>query len=241
MTRNDDMTGIRNYTDFLAALQAAGFSMAGGQAAGIYAVIPFSWNETPAWDTPVRWHTGHQDTDPWAWRMRVLAENRDIAYGKFFFRKGGYITRDWYPCFLAARRNGMDFASAYQAGLFSQTSRQIYRLISDQGRVPLHAIRPMTGLKGPVIEKALVDLQMGLFITICGEMQHVTPYGSTQGWPSTVLCTTEAFWGDDVFTEASSMTRQQAVRQITEQVLALNPGAAAARIERFIHASVSPI
>ena len=228
------MRGIQNYTEFLAALQAAGFSMAGGHASGIYAVITFSWNETPAWDTPVRWHTGDQDTDPWVWRMRLLEEQRDIAYGKFFFRKGGYITRAWYPCFLAARRGDIDFDSAYRMGRFSQASRQVYRTISEQGRLPLHDIRHATGLKGPVIERALVDLQMGLFITICGEMQKATSYGAPKGWPSTVLCTTELFWGEEVFAEAAAMTRQHAIEKITGQVLTLNPAASAARITRFI-------
>ncbi len=225
---------IQHYEDFVTALRAAGFSMAGGHASGIYAVVPFSWNEEPDWETPVRWHTGDPETDPWVWRMRLLAEKRGVAYGKFFFRKGGYITRDWYPCFLAARRGGMDFAAAYQEGRFSQASRQVYRLIQEHGQVPLHEIRRLTGLAGPVIERALVDLQMGLFVTICGEQQNITPSGTARGWPSTVLCTTEAFWGEAVFAEAAALSREQAAGQIVRQVIALNPAASAARITRFI-------
>jgi len=228
------MKVIRHYEDFVSALQTAGFSMAGGRAAGIYSVIGFSWNEAPCWETAVRWHTGDPETDPWVWRMRLLEEKRAVAYGKFFFRQGGYITRDWYPCFLAARRGGMDFATAYQAGRFSQASRQIYRLIQEHGQVPPHEIRRLTGLAGPVIERALIDLQMGLFVTICGEQQNIAPSGAARGWPSTVLCTTEAFWDEAVFAEAAAMTWQQASGQIAEQVRALNPAASAARIARFI-------
>ena len=228
------MKVIRHYEDFVSALQTAGFSMAGGRAAGIYSVIGFSWNEAPCWETAVRWHTGDPETDPWVWRMRLLEEKRAVAYGKFFFRQGGYITRDWYPCFLAARRGGMDFATAYQAGRFSQASRQIYRLIQEHGQVPLHEIRRLTGLAGPVIERALIDLQMGMSVTIYDEQQNIAPSGAARGWPSTVLCTTEAFWDEAVFAEAAAMTWQQASGQIAEQVRALNPAASAARIARFI-------
>lgn len=41
-------------------------------------MISWNWNETPSYDTPVRWHTGDPETDPWEWRIRVLDERDDI-------------------------------------------------------------------------------------------------------------------------------------------------------------------
>ena len=75
---------VQNYSDFCEELLAAGFSMAGGNAKGIYAVVPFDWKANDVFDTPVRWHTGEPETDPWEWRMRVLEERDDIAYAKVF-------------------------------------------------------------------------------------------------------------------------------------------------------------
>jgi hypothetical protein len=225
---------IRNYQDFLTTLLAAGFAMAGGRSEGIYAVVPFSWTDRPQDETSIRWHTGDPDTDPWVWRMRVLAERTDIAYGKFFFRKGGYITRDWYPFFLAARRDGRDFESAYRMGTISREARQIYQAIRERGRLPMHELRRQTGLKGALAERALVDLQMGLFVTVCGEAQKVSPQGAPCGWASTVLCTGDQFWGEAVLAEAARLTRQEAVDQITSRILLLNPQANARQIERFI-------
>ena len=88
------MTRIYNYTDFVEALLKAGFSMGGGNSDGVFALVPWSWEETPPYDTPVRWHTGDAETDPWEWRMRVLDERGDIAYGKVFFKKSGFITKE---------------------------------------------------------------------------------------------------------------------------------------------------
>ncbi len=57
-----------------------------------------------AFGESIAWHTEDPETDPWEWRIRVLDEYTDIAYGKLFFRKSGYITKEWYPYFLAVRR-----------------------------------------------------------------------------------------------------------------------------------------
>ena len=104
---------IVNYSDFVKELKRIGFSMGGGNDEGIHSVINWSWNETPPYETPVRWHTGDSDTDPWEWRMRVLEERNDIAYSKLFFRKSGYITADWYPYFYAVRRGNQSFDDVY--------------------------------------------------------------------------------------------------------------------------------
>ena len=87
---------IRNYSDFCEELLKCGFSMGGGNARGIYALISFDWKNVPP-DSPIVWHTGDPETDPWEWRMRVLQERDDIAYGKVFFGASGYITKEWYP------------------------------------------------------------------------------------------------------------------------------------------------
>ena len=115
---------IQNYDDFCAELLRAGFSLGGGSDKGIYAVVPFDWTQQPA-GTAVRWHTGDPETDPWEWRMRVLEERSDIAYAKLFFRTSGYITREWYPYFIAARRQGMTFDELWEDGRLTDLSRRI--------------------------------------------------------------------------------------------------------------------
>ena len=91
-----DNKPIRNFNDFVDVLLAAGFSMGGGNSEGIISIIPWSWNEHPPYETPVRWHTGDPENDPWEWRMRVLDERDDIAYERCFlikaviFQKNGH-------------------------------------------------------------------------------------------------------------------------------------------------------
>ena len=92
---------IQNFEDFCRELNSCGFSMGGGNAKGIFALIDYDWMNQDMLDTPVKWHCGDPEVDPWEWRMRVLEERTDIAYSKVFFKTSGFITRDWYPCFYA--------------------------------------------------------------------------------------------------------------------------------------------
>ena len=100
---------IQNFADFCRELLSCGFSMGGGNAKGIFALIDYDWTNQDVLDTPVKWHCGDPEVDPWEWRMRVLEERTDIAYSKVFFKTSGFITRDWYPFFYAVRRNGESF------------------------------------------------------------------------------------------------------------------------------------
>ncbi|HWQ58329.1 MAG TPA: hypothetical protein VN540_04845 [Clostridia bacterium] len=227
---------IRCYADFVSALLEAGFSMGGGND-GIYSVLSWGWEEEPPYPTPVRWHTGDPETDPWEWRMRVLNEREDIAYAKVFFKKSGYITREWIPCFLAARRGGRTLAEEYEDGIVSAYAKRIYEAVREYETLPLHAIAPVCGYgkeEKPKIERALVELQMKLYLTMCGRQRKVSRMGEEYGWSSTVFCTAERFWGEAVFEEAARLVRQDAAERIARRVLALNPDAEKKKIEKFI-------
>lgn len=224
---------VQNYEDFCAELLKSGFSLGGGSDKGIYAVVPFDWTEQPE-GTAVRWHTGEPDTDPWEWRMRVLEERSDIAYAKVFFRGSGYITEEWYPYFLAARRKGMTFDEAWEAGLVSDLARRIYRAVEENGRVAMHEIKQLAGLSGESsahIEKAMTDLQMGMFLTICGRQQKLDKFGNAYGWSSTVFYTVEEFWGKNF----DIPEPEEAAEKIRSRVLQLNPAAQERKIKKFIY------
>ena len=231
------MINIQNFDDFTAALAGAGFSMGGGNDNGVFSIISWDWNEPPPYDTPVRWHTGDPDTDPWEWRMRVLEERDDVAYAKLFFKKSGYITKEWYPYFLAARRGGRSLTDAYYDGDISNCAKRIYDVISENGALPVHTLKRFAGFSkadGSKVESALTELQMKLYITMCGRQQKLSRQGLEYGWHSNVLCRIEDFWNAEVFEEAAEIDKDDAVHSITEQILKLNPMAEERMIVKFI-------
>lgn len=234
---NIENATIQNYNDFVTVLLDAGFSMGGGNSEGIFAAISWNWKEDPPYDTPVRWHTGDTDTDPWEWRMRVLDERNDIAYGKLFFKKSGYISKEWYPYFLAVRRGGKSFADAYADGEISRFAKRIYDVILEYEILPLHAIKQIARFSkedASGFDRALAELQMNMYITMCGRQQKVSRKGEEYGWSSTVFCTAERFFGSEVFEKAAKITKREAEEIITEQIYKLNPEAQERRTSKFI-------
>lgn len=229
---------ITNYNDFVTELLAAGFSVStGGNDEGIFGLIKYGWNEEVP-DNPVRWHTGDPETDPWEWRMRVLDERDDIAYAKIFFRKGGFITKEWYPYFLAARRGRMTFEDEYNEGKISHFAKRIYETVAEQDCLALHDIKQLAGFKREdkaKFDNAVTELQMRMHLTICGRKQKTSHKGEGYGWHSTVLCTTEKFWVAEIFDEASQISAAQAHEMISEQVYKLNPNAIGKKIAKFIY------
>ena len=227
---------IKNYDDFITSLFKAGFSGAiGGKDDGVFGLFRYGWGAED--ESSIHWHTGDPETDPWEWRMRVLNERSDIAYSKVFFRKAGYITKEWYPYFLAARRGGKSFDEMYADGIYSNYAKRIYEILRDNGSLPFHEIKLLGGFDKKdtsKFEKALTDLQMGLFITMSGMQQKISRIGIEYGWFSTVFCTTERFWGNDVFDRAANINTDEAEEKITERILELNPLADEKKIVKFI-------
>ena len=82
-------------------------------------------------------------------------------------------------------------------------------------------------------DRALVSLQRNLFITMCGQTQKKNRQGQGYGWNSTVFCTVEDFWKEDLSTALSPQDACQAIR---DQILKLNPQAQEKNIRKFIQA-----
>ena len=230
---------IKNYNDFVNDLLSAGFSMGGGNDEGIYAVVPWSWNQDSPYKTPVHWHTGDAETDPWEWRIRVLDERDDIAYGKLFFKKSGFIARKWYPYFLAVRRGGIGFDETYSDGKISHYAKRIYDVISTAGSLPTEETKRLGGFdkeEKSKFDSALTDLQMRMFLTTDGRRNKRNNHGEEYGWASATFCTTERFWEHtDVFTLADKLSEADAFAAIREQVLSLNPTADEKKVRKFAY------
>ena len=224
---------VKSFDEFCGELLRCGFSMGGGNAKGIFSVVP-SDAQAQAAGSPVRWHTGNKDTDPWEWRMRALLERQDIAYGKVFLGVSGYISREWYPFFLAVRRQGLVFDEWYDDGRCSRMEKEIYEAICENGRLALHELKSLCSIKKESagrLDRALVNLQKNLFITMCGHKQKSNSAGEDYGWSSTMFCTTEEFWGGDI---SSELPAGQAFQKIHGRVLELNPAAEEKVIRKFI-------
>lgn len=221
---------ISRYEDFIQALQATGFCLGGENAHGVFTLNSF-------FDQGIEYHTGDAEHDPWAWRMRVLTEEKDIAYAKLFFGLGGYVTREWYPRFLAVRRAGCNLEEAYREGHIGRLEHEIYCALRPAGRASVLELKTMLSLSksdSSRFERAVTALQQKMFVTICGEKQKLSKSGQPYGWPVTVLCPVEDFFEEEVFAEASRLNPEQAYQSIYAQIKTLNPRVQERAAEKFI-------
>ena len=75
--------------------------------------LPLFKNEIPGFSleertAPEYWWSGDAKSDPWEWR-EIIARSGKVAYGKFFDKKAGFISKQWFPYFANFRRDGYDF------------------------------------------------------------------------------------------------------------------------------------
>lgn len=69
--------------------------------------LPLFKNEIPGFSleertAPEYWWSGDAKSDPWEWR-EIIARSGKVAYGKFFDKKAGFISKQWFPYFANRR------------------------------------------------------------------------------------------------------------------------------------------
>ena len=74
--------------------------------------------------SPRFWWTGDREQDPWEWR-EIIARTGTVAYGKFFNKKAGFISKKWFPYFANYRRQGYDFDSRWEDELANIRCKKI--------------------------------------------------------------------------------------------------------------------
>ena len=80
----------------------------------------------------------------------------------------------------------------------SHNAKRIYEAVEKRGELPLEEIKREAGFSSAdkqAFTKAITELQMRMFITMCGRSRRRTKTGEEYGWSSTVFCTVPAFLG----------------------------------------------
>ena len=159
--RRDDPRRLRTPEDLLALVQEIGFlPLFANDISG------FSVEErTPAGD----WWVDDPAVDPWAWRQ-VLTPNDNVAYGKFFDKKAGFVSKDWFPDFANYRRDGYDYEGLYEDGKMKYRNKQIMDAFEADERMKGLEILSCDLKKKAAVEKgfegSVTELQMQTFLIV---------------------------------------------------------------------------
>ena len=182
------------------------------------------------------WWTGDPALDPWEWR-EIIAKSHQVAYGKFFAGKAGFISLQWLPFFVNFRRDGYDFDSRWEDGLAGRREKLIMDLLTgrdDDGDMTFPDIRILsTDLKkkagfGKSGEKnypgIITGLQMQTYLVISDFVRRKNKKGFAYGMPVSILRPPESIWGYETVTRAYDEKPEVSWERIAERTEELFPG-----------------
>ncbi|MBQ9558268.1 MAG: hypothetical protein IJU94_06665 [Clostridia bacterium] len=173
------------------------------------------------------WWCGDPDRDPWEWR-KTLAEGGEVAYGKFFAGKAGFISLDLLPFFANWRRDGYDFDALWSDGKADRREKLIMDLFGDGGELYSNEMKRLAGFgKGGAknFEGTLTALQHRLYLTVRDFRQRVNRAGEPYGWPIAVYSTPERRWGRELISSAYSEPPEASRERVFARLRELYPAA----------------
>lgn len=178
------------------------------------------------------WWSGSTEHDPWEWR-EIIARSGEVAYGKFFYNKAGFISREWLPYFVNYRRDGYDFDSRYEDGLAARRSKKIMDLFEEYEELFSFEMKKKAGF-GKDGEKnfsgVVTELQMQTYLTVTDFRSRKNKAGESYGWSVAVYSTPEQLWGRDFVTSAYKEEPQESWNRILRRMQELYPEAAQKQI-----------
>ena len=172
--------------------------------------LPLFSNDIPGFSVEERvpdyvWWTGDEASDPWAWRV-ILARDPDIAYGKFFNKSAGFVSKSFFPTFANYRRNGYDFDSLFEDELASYRAKKVMDVFELDDEAVGKELLSYEVKELAAVDKnfqgTLTDLQMQTYLILSDFRQRKNKKGQTYGWHIAAVETPETKWGRGFVTSA---------------------------------------
>lgn len=187
--------------------------------------LPLFQNEIPGFSVEEHtraqgWWTGDDEQDPWQWRQ-IIARSGQVAYGKFFGKKAGFVSKAWFPQFANFRRDGYDFDSRWDEGLASLRQKRIMDQFQQRDELFSFELKQLAGFgKGGEknFEGTVTDLQMQCYLLTRDFRQRVNRKGMPYGWPISVYVTPETLWGYEHISSAYAVAPAQSEALIRQQL-----------------------
>ena len=208
----DDPARIQSWEELIDWIDEVGF-------------LPLFKNEVPGFSveentSDLYWWTGDKEQDPWEWRV-LIARSGQVAYGKFFGKKAGFVSKEWFPHFANYRRDGYDFDSRWDEELASMRCKRIMDQFENRDELFSFELKRLAGFgKGGEknFDGAVTDLQMQGYLLIRDFRRRVNQKGLEYGWPISIYSTPEALWGYDHISSAYHIAPAESRELIDRQV-----------------------
>lgn len=206
--------------------------------------LPLFRNEIPGFSLEERtvaedWWCGNPEVDPWEWRT-IIARGGEIAYGKFFNGKAGFISKKWLPYFVNYRRDGYDFDALWEDGKASRRQKKIMDLFAEENadaelysyEMKQNAGFGKGGEKG--FDGTVSNLQMLTYLCVRDFRQKKNKKGQEYGWAIAVYSTPEHIFGSDFVRSAYSEEPSESGNRIATYIKDVYPIATDSQIKRIL-------
>lgn len=171
------------------------------------------------------WWSGDAARDPWEWR-EIVAARGEIAYGKFFGGRAGFISKDWLPVFANHRRDGYDFDALWDDEKASFRQKKIMDQVGEGVEILSNELKEKAGF-GKDGEKnfegTVTALQMSLYLCVKEFRCRKNKKGEFYGWPIAVYTRPESLWGYEHVTSAYGEKPEESRQKILERMRELYP------------------
>lgn len=226
--RWDDPCRIRSWQELILWIDEIGF-------------LPLFKNEIDGFSAEehtsnLYWWSGDPEQDPWEWRQ-IIARSGRVAYGKFFEKKAGFISKSWFPHFANWRRDGYDFDSRWDEELASLRQKRIMDQFSVKDELYSFELKRLAGFgKGGEknFEGTITDLQMNGYLLIRDFRQRLNKKGQPYGWPISVYTMPETLWGHEHISSAYSTEPTHSRDLIYQQISKYFPAATDASLQAIL-------
>ena len=224
----DDPECLHTVDDAIAYINEIGF-------------LPLFKNEIPGFSleertVPEYWWSGDTEVDPWEWR-EIIARLGEVAYGKFFDKKAGFISKEWLPYFANYRRDGYDFDSLWEDGKASRRQKKIMDLYEEKEELYSNEIKKLAGFgkggeKG--FDGTITDLQMKTYLTVKDFRQRKNKQGEAYGWPIAIYTTPEKLFGFEHVRSRYKENPSDSKEAIANHIRDIYPIASEKQIQKII-------
>ena len=172
---------------------------------------------------------GGWDWPLWKWKGPIVTEG-GCVYGKFFDKKAGFVSRDWWPDLYNWRRH------THPAPVAGSVEEAILLTLREQGSLITRELRAACGFTGPKMRSRfdgyVTRLQMACRIVTQDFVYPRDKHGHEYGWGWSLLTTPEQLLGK----EACQCPRapQDSYQRMLEHLGHILPGATLPELTKIL-------
>ena len=216
---------IHNATELMGYIQQVGFLPL------LYSGIP-GYSADEAVDPECRYvllDDGSWDWPLWDWKGPITTEG-DCVYGKFFNKKAGFVSRDWWPDLYNWRRH------AHPAPPPGSVEETILMTLREHGSLITRDLRRLCGFTEPKMRSRfdgyVTRLQMACRVVTEDFVYPRDKHGHKYGWGWALLTTPEQLLGKEAC--QCDRTPEESLERIMAHLRRLLPRASEKELSRII-------